>query len=546
MLKQVRTTRLQISEADIIYSELAELIQSADEIGDHFRDHFVPTENQQELFDLIEYSEAPEDQPLHILLYGSVGSGKSTAALALQMKAMLDHPGTFILGVRRTYVEIEDSLYPKAEEWFRKHGIPNRPNKKNTKFTLSNSSEYILRSAERTAKSDSDKADHLGSMEFSGAILEEADEIPEEFAKTVSGRLRQKSGVRRKIVFYICNPPSEDHWLYEWFFKDNNPHDSKSRYRVHYMPVEANVKHVGQGYIDSIHDDYKDNPALYLRMVKGLFGPAVKGYPIFQNHFKYTLHVASSSIWKNWDPESPMYRCWDFGFIHPAIVVFQDMLNIGQLRIYRAILGAKTLLDPFADKYLNQLNRDFPQAKWVDCVDPAGVQRSDKVRKTSVDILKAKKLTPKFRRYDIEYGLNIIAEQLSTMIPTRNGPEPALIIDPCCKEMIDALLLGYCQEKDLNDDVVKPVKDGRYDHVVDALRYGIVFARRPSDSSFLRHSKGSRGGSYNSVGPAKDWEPGMPTNINSTPVSRHGRGLSRSSAEKRTDFIGHYNFGKRY
>jgi phage terminase large subunit len=516
MFKQIKTTRYAISEADVLFDEIADVLEAAETMATGFRRNFIPTQRQQELEDLINYCEVPEDEALHILLYGSVGSAKSTTALWKLTEMMLDHPGATVLGARRTYSQIEDTIYAKAQEFFDKFDIPYNTNKKFTTIYLKNGSTYRMRSADRTAKSKDDKAADLLSTEFSGALLEEADEIPEEFVNTIPGRLRQKVGVRRKMIFYICNPPSTDHWIYHKFFVDNDPHSPKSRYRVFQMLVQDNVEHVGEGYIRDIHADWADNPALYLRMVKGLFGPSVKGYPIFQRHFKPLIHIADSAIHTRWNPNQPMYRCWDFGFLHPAIVVFQDDTVTGQIRVFEAILGEKELLDPFADRWLTHLNKLYPNADWLDPCDPSGKKRSDLSEKTATEILKSKGCRVVYKKTNIEYGLNIIAEQLSTMIPYRKGPVSAILIDPKAELMVHALQFGYCQEKDIPDDIVKPVKDGTYDHIMDAFRYGVIMCRRPKDGKGLNYKRGDQ---YQSAVEPKNYiagtyeQPNLPTRV---------------------------------
>lgn len=491
MLKQIKTTRYNIQEADVIFDEIADLVQHVDEMSLLLHRNFTPSPKQQELDDLIRYSETPEDQPLHILLWGSVGSAKSTAAFWIVTKGLLAHPGAICLAARDTQTNIEKTLWQKTQDFFNTFNIPFTKNFKSLRILLKNGSSIQMQSADRTKKSKNDTADDLGSTEYSYAILEECNAIPPEFANTVPGRMRQEVGVRRKVIFYICNPPSKDHWLYEKFFVDHNPNDPKSRYRALQMLTKDNP-FVSDGYKTSIHSDYADNPMLYLRMVRGEFGPNVKGHPIFQKHFNPVLHIATSEIHKNWDPNQTMYRCWDFGFLHPAIVVFQDDAVTGQLRIFEAILGDKILLDPFADAKLHELHKIYPGANWIDCVDPSGSQKRDVSEKSSIDILKSKGLIIKTKRHTIEYGLSIIAEQLSTIVPYRKGPQSAVLIDPKARLLIEALQFGYCQEKDIPKDVLKPVKDGTYDHVMDALRYGMIIVRRPKQGKTKDYSRGDQ------------------------------------------------------
>lgn len=499
MHKTLRTARIGLTEDEVIFDEIADILETAEKLAGDFRTQHVRTEIQQEVYNLIQTAQIPEGQVLHLLLHGSIGSGKTWCALSYITEVLLDYPGATALGARRTYNEIEDAMFSTFERFLSKYNIPYRTNKKYTTITLNNGSVIRMRSADKVSTSKSDKADYLGGTEYSVAILDEADEIPEEFAKTVAGRMREAVGVKRKVIFYICNPPSQDHWLYRWFYEEHDPDDPESRYRSVWMPVQANVEHVGQAYIDSIHEDYADNPALYLRMVQGKFGPAVKGYPIFGQYFNRDIHIAKTEIHKNWNKRYPIWISFDFGWRRPAALVFQDDRSLNQIRILREWLGSREVLDSFADRVLDEVYTLFPGAEIMCSCDPAGKQRTDKSLLNSIDILKSKGLRPKYKKTAIEYGVNIIAELLSRFIPSREGPIPAIILDPSCEILADALEFGYCQEKARIDGgtfdeearrPIKVVKDGYYEHLGDCLRYGMIFVRRPNQAfrpSYTRH-----------------------------------------------------------
>ncbi len=370
MFKKIKTTKLGITEETVVFDEIADLIESNDSFSDYYRSNFVRTEIQQKAKDIITYSELPPGEVLHLLMYGSVGSGKTWNALSIIGDTLTDHPGSTALMVRRTYTEIKDALYTPTQKFLDQFQLRYRSQKTPPSLTLANGSEFRFRSAEKTASSGSDKADDLGGTAYSIALIDEADEVPEEYAKTVAGRMREKTGVRKKVIIYICNPPSEDHWLYEWFYENSDPDDPKSKYRAIRMPIEGNREHLPEGYIESVHKDYAHNPALYLRMVRGEFGPAVKGFPIFSKFFERERHVASVPISENWNEKYPLQRCWDFGWNRPACVVFQDDIESGQIRIYRAWLGSKIILEAFRNQMLNLCASAFPGAQWEDfCYD---------------------------------------------------------------------------------------------------------------------------------------------------------------------------------
>ena len=436
-------------------------------------------------------------------MYGSVGSGKTTCALAEAFDILLSHPGTTFLGVRRTYGEIEKATWKDTLEFCDKFGIGYKTNKARYEITLDNGSRMYFMSAEKTATSKSDKANALGGTQFSVVMLDEADEIPYEFALTISGRMRENKGIKRPIILYICNPPSKDHWLYQLFFNNPNgyhPEDPASPYRAIWMPTSANRENLPKNYEKNIEEAYRHNPAAHKRMVEGRFGPAVKGLPIFGSTFRPDLHVADTEIADNWNKEYPLYRCWDFGWRRPACVVFQDDRVRGQIRIFRADLGLKVILERFAEDMLELHEGLFPGARWIDVADIAGNQRSDKTLQTSMDILRSFGLKPKTRRTTISYGLSVISEQLRKFNPPRYGVAgavPALVVDPRCNDMIEGFQYGYCadesfaQSGETSQQEIKPNKDGYYEHLFDALRYGLVVCRRPG-REYRSHLGGNR------------------------------------------------------
>lgn len=102
-----------------------------------------------------------------------------------------------------------------------------------------------------------------------------------------------------------------------------------------------------------------------------------------------------------------------------------------------------------------------------------------------------------------------------------------MLFDPVhCGILIDAFEFGYTQDPDAKDDVIKPVKDGRYDHCMDCCRYAVVMFREiqnqavpkrvskrlyrtlTSDGSYaeqvMKELRGRQGPSYNFGRPRRD------------------------------------------
>mgnify|MGYP001573673471 FL=1 len=124
----------------------------------------------------------------------------------------------------------------------------------------------------------------------------------------------------------------------------------------------------------------------------------------------------------------------------------------------------------------HRLEQSFPGAKWRDVADIAGKRRSDTSPKSSLESLEAilgTSIATKYTR--VEFGLDIIEEQLTTMI---GKGEPAILL--CCggaAHTADGFEFGYCQDPDAKKDELKPCRDNEFEHDMDAFRYGIIQVR---------------------------------------------------------------------
>ena len=269
MYKKIKTTRLGIREQDVIFDEVADLIEASNKLLDTYYEKFEPSPRQEDVRDIYYNTEIPEGQTLHLLMFGSVGSAKTWTAFSLATEVLGEHPEAEGLGVRATYDDLSDALFRPYTKFLDQFEVGYWSKQKPPTVTLYNGSRFRMRSSERTSRSRSDKADELGGTKYSVCIIDEADSVSEEFARTLAGRMRDDAGVKHKLIIYICNPPSEDHWLYEWFFVNADPDDPKSAYRAIHMHMEDNP-YLPEGYKESVERDYGHNPMLFKRMYESL------------------------------------------------------------------------------------------------------------------------------------------------------------------------------------------------------------------------------------------------------------------------------------
>ena len=300
----------------------------------------------------------------------------------------------------------------------------------------------------------------LGSYEFNWAILDEADEMEEKRVHEVNTRLRNRGG--DYTVMLAFNPPDKHHWIYTACtgrdFQDRKV--AESWLKLFEPAPRENVRNLPDGYYDmlakSLPEDMKQ------RLIQGEWGSTFEGQPVFRE-FKIGFHV-KDGLAAQWTLDAPLYRFWDFGYRRPACLWAQVDWE-GRLLVYREFLGENLEATLFARKVKALTAEHFPgHRRIVDYGDPAVTQKKDTGQ--TLGELAKEGITILFKRTEIEEGLRVIRRDLERVI----SGEPAIQFDRSCGILIGAMRGGYR----LDDEGKKPVKDGYYDHVADAFRYGCV------------------------------------------------------------------------
>ena len=502
------------------------------------------------------YLQAPVTNNIqHFLLRGSVGSGKSTAAIAFHYETLDNYAGAKILVMRRTYAELMASTFDSIRRFNQDYGIEAhyRESKPSPTITYKNGSKWVFWASESvTRMSSSDIAHGLKSTEYSGAILEEADMIHLAAVDTVPQRLREKSGVPVRVIFYIANPPNEDHWLCKRFKFGEVAKEARFDYNEMHFVMEDNRKNLVPGYIENQHALYRNKPSLYRRMILGEYGREVKGEPIYGPYFNRGIHVAQQSFIENWRQrqlwkDGPVCLCLDFGFCHPALVVFQDV-KIGtfrQIRVLAAFLGSNITLRVWMRLLLDELTVLLPHAEFETYGDPAGEQSDPRgvTSENAFDVLRSLGLNPRGKPSSETGGVDLIIDLLKTVSNhTVLGMQPDVIIEPgekYTRDFIDMLEIGFTQDP-ASPGRFKPVDDNYYIHIADAFRYGVVnrrSLRRSSQSGSLAGVDSRVLRPYRSLDDYQTENPYAPE-----PMSAEFEELL--GAEVYAEPSAHYNFGR--
>lgn len=344
--------------------------------------------------------------------------------------------------------------------------------KKQNQVILQNDSEIIFRSFRGynpTSHTGGQKAG-IKALNLSGFAIDEASETIQDHFKMLKGRLRLANipkGHHRGIL--VSNPPDKTHWLYKEFNGHNDVNDTDVYMII--IPTYSNP-YLPEDYIPNLEKDY--DASWIARYLQGQFGFVLRGDPVYDN-FQELLngqpwHVGPTNFIRG----RPVYRDWDFGWHHPAVTWSQNDLE-GRWRIHRELMGEKIYIQDFAPQVIKLSNESFPGAEFIDYCDPAGKQKSDKNKRSTVQILEDEfRIKPVSRFSWVHDGILIIQSKLNKM----TAGEPDLMINKeHCPILYNGFLGGYARGVATDGKQMgswEPIKDGYYEHPMDAIRMGAI------------------------------------------------------------------------
>lgn len=395
----------------------------------------------------------------HGCFVGGKGGGKTRFVIEELIQNALDFPGSLYLIGRKTLPALRDSTMREFMNVMPDALIKDY-NKSQRNVEIVNGSCFIFRPLDDPKKFE--------SIQLSGFMFDEADEVEKHVYDTAKSRVRQMLGgkVPRYRTALVLNPVDEDHWIPRLFL-----HDPPPGHKLFYCSTMDNMENLPPTYVDELKRIYTED--MQQRMIHGLFGKVHRGRPVYPQFARGEFIHAIEH-----DPKSVIWRSWDFGYNHPACIFFQ-FLN-GRMVVLGEKMGDKIYLDDFVrDEVLPyQMTHFSAKCQFRDICDPRGSDESDK-GKTSIEILNDFGIFPLYKRTKIPEGIKAIKSLLET-----KGSDglPNFVIHPRCRITIEALRGGYHREEGEED----PRKDGYYEHLADALRYGAIMMYRRHRANALQ------------------------------------------------------------
>lgn len=301
--------------------------------------------------DLLEDNETTE------LLYGgSAGGGKSALGCYWLLKCCLKFPGTRWMMGRSELKNLKkttlNTFFEIAKMQGLKADVHYRFNQQESTIRLFNGSEVLM--ADLYAYPSDPNFDSLGSLEITGAFIDECSQVTEKAKNIVKSRIRYKLNEYNLLgkMLMTCNPCKD--WPYREFYKPSLGGEiAKGRVFVQALPTDN--PHLPAVYIDNLRSldtnsrerllygnwEYDDDPSALIDYNKML--------DCFTNSFlpggeKYiTVDVARFGADKTviglWDG----YRVSLTAF--KGLNVAQTAAKVKELRILHGVPNSQTLAD---------------------------------------------------------------------------------------------------------------------------------------------------------------------------------------------------------
>jgi len=192
--------------------------------------------------------------------------------------------------------------------------------------------------------------------------------------------------------------------------------------------------------------------------------------------FETDIHVQPV----DYDPNLPLYRALDFGFVNPFVCLWIQVDNVGVVRVIDEYVRSRATIDVHAEQIKSRTPVSEEQVAATFC-DPASAGVNDVTGTSVVRELRAMGIMVRFRRSGILEGIELIRRAI------RSGDgQSELRISPRCQRLIEAIeCYHYPQSGTVADEL--PLKDGLYDHPIDALRYFFVNYNHPTKTTTRRY-----------------------------------------------------------
>jgi len=407
-------------------------------------------------------SDAPE-----VLYSGAFGAGKSLA-LCLKLFLRASQPGAREALIRAYSVDLEKTTLKTLIEGdgdtppvLQPGTYIHRVQKK--EIQLAEGGTILLFGLDMHRDKDFKR---IGSLNLTGAAIDECEEIPERAWLKLTGRIRVKHPTLTRQIYGVCNPGAPSHHLAGRFGirTGTKPIEIGGR-RVHLIQTNTlENPHLPPDYIARLQV-YKG--VLYQRMVLGRW---VGNEGAVYDRWNRDLHVAVH--------EGGFIRTWlaiDDGYHNPCCFLLVGEDSDGRLHVIREFYKTE-VNEPEQVNQVKLMEAQAPAPLEGIVIDPSAAKLKGALRKEGFSVID---------------GDNAVLDGINAVHPyldIAGDGRPRLTADPSC-ENFSMEMEAYRWDPESSKD--KPIKE--HDHAPDALRYLAMHLHKPAPVVFtaddLKHIK---------------------------------------------------------
>jgi hypothetical protein len=180
------------------------------------------------------------------------------------------------------------------------------------------------------------------------------------------------------------------------------------------------------------------------------------------DQFNFAAHVRPVE----YDANLPLYRSLDFGFANPFVCLWIQVDSEGVVRVIDEYVRTRATIDVHAAEMKNRTPGGESHIIATFC-DPAGAGANDVTGTSAVRELRSLGINVRYCRSGIAEGIELIRRAI------RDGAgKSRFIVSPKCARLIEALTCYHYPDTPVTNEL--PLKDGVYDHPIDALRYFFI------------------------------------------------------------------------
>jgi hypothetical protein len=181
----------------------------------------------------------------------------------------------------------------------------------------------------------------------------------------------------------------------------------------------------------------------------------------------------------DYDPNLPLYRTLDFGFVNPFVCLWVQVDENDVVRVIDEYVRSRATIDVHTEEIKSRTPVEGGCVAATFC-DPAGKSVNDVTGTSVVRELRTLGIATRFRRSGILEGIELIRRSLKA-----GDGKSRLLISSRCQRLIEAMECYRYPEGGRAGEL--PLKDGLYDHPIDALRYFFVNYKHSGKTTSRRY-----------------------------------------------------------